>query len=60
MSYIGQTSRSLKHRYRERMRYIEQNDPPSAFALHIPNNKHEYGPIKDTITLILISIKLHY
>jgi len=42
------------------MRYIEQNDPPSAFALHIPNNKHEYGPIKDTITLILISIKLHY
>jgi hypothetical protein len=52
MSYIGQTSYSLKHRYQECIRYIKQNDPHSAYPLHILNNKHEEGPIKDTMTLL--------
>jgi len=52
MSYNGQTSRSLKQRYQEHIRYIKNNEPQSAYALHILNNKHEYDPIKDTMTLM--------
>ena len=52
MSYIGQTSHSLKQRYQEHIRYIKHNKPQSAYALHILNNKHECGPIKDTMALL--------
>jgi hypothetical protein len=31
---------------------ITSNNPQSAYANHIFNNKHEYGPIKPTITLL--------
>ena len=34
------------------MRYIKCNDPQSAYALHILNNRHEYGKITDTMKLI--------
>ena len=51
-AYIGQTSRNLTIRYRERIRYIKNNDPQSAYALHILNNRHEYGPLKDTMELL--------
>jgi hypothetical protein len=30
MSYVGQTSHSLKQRYQEHIRYIKHNDPQSA------------------------------
>ena len=33
-------------------RYIEQNDPQSSYALHILNNKHDYGTITDAVTLL--------
>ena len=49
--YVGQTSRSLKLRCKEHERYIKHN-PQSAYALHILNNKHEYGPIDKTMTLL--------
>jgi hypothetical protein len=52
MLYTGQTSRSLKQRYQEHIRYIRYNEPQSAYALHILNNKHEYGPIINTKTLL--------
>jgi len=52
MSYIGQTSCSLKQRYQEHIRYMKHNEPQSAYALHILNNKHKYGPIKDTMALL--------
>jgi len=51
-SYIGQTSRSLKQRFQERTRNIKHNEPLSACTLHILNNKHEHGSIKDTMTLL--------
>ena len=51
-AYIGQTSRNLTIRYREHIRYIKNNDPQSAYALHILNNRHEYGPLKDTMELL--------
>jgi len=54
MSYIGQTSRSLKHRYQKRIKYIRHNELQSACALLFLNNKHKYGPINDTMTLLKI------
>ena len=45
---MGQTSRNLKQRYKEHIRYIKNNNPQSAYALHILNNQHEYGPIEKT------------
>ena len=54
MSYIGQTSRSLKQGYQEHIRYIRHNEPQSAYALHILSNKNEYGPINDIMTLLNI------
>jgi hypothetical protein len=50
--YVGQTSRNLKSRCQEHIRYIKNNDPPSAYALHILNNRHEHGNINDTMTLL--------
>jgi hypothetical protein len=50
--YIGQTSRELKQRYQEHMRYIKNNNPQLAFALHILNNRHEYGAIDEIMTLL--------
>ena len=52
LSYVGQTSRNLQQRYQEHIRYIKQNDPLSAYALHILNNNHEHGPINTTMTLL--------
>jgi len=33
------------------MRYNKQNDPQSAYALHILNNKQAYGPVNNTSLL---------
>jgi len=52
MSYTGQTSRSLKQRYQEHIRYMKHNEPQSHYPLHILNNKHEYGLIEDTMTIL--------
>jgi hypothetical protein len=51
-SHIGQTSRSLKLGFQEHTRYIKHNDTQSVYALHVLNNKHEYGPISDTMSLL--------
>jgi hypothetical protein len=50
--YVGQTRRSLKTRFIEHHRHIRTNEPKSAYALHILNNKHEYGPLQSTMELI--------
>jgi len=49
---VGQTNRNLNLRFREHVRYIKNNDPRSAYALHILNCRHEYGNINDTTTLL--------
>jgi len=51
-AYVGQTSRNLKQRYKEHNCYIKNNNPQSAYALHILNNQHEYGPMEKTMTLL--------
>ena len=52
MSYIGQTSRSLKQGYQEHKRYKRHNEHQSAYALHILNNKHEHGPVNNIMSLL--------
>jgi len=51
-AYVGQASRNLKSRFREHIRYIKNNDPRSAYALHILNCRHEHGNIANTMTLL--------
>jgi hypothetical protein len=51
-AYVGQTGRNLKSRFREHTRYIKNNDPRSAYALHILNCRHDYGNTDDTMTLL--------
>jgi hypothetical protein len=51
-SYIGQTKRSLKLCYQEHIRYIRNNNPQLVFALQILNNRHEYGPMHNTMKLL--------
>jgi hypothetical protein len=51
-AYIGQTSRTLAIRYKEHIRYIRNNQPQSAYTEHILRNKHEYGKLENTMTLI--------
>ena len=52
LNYIGQTSRNLRQRHKEHTSYIKKNNPTSAYALHILQNRHEYGPLKETMTLL--------
>jgi hypothetical protein len=51
-AYIGQKKRSWKLRYQAHTRYIKNNNPQSAYAMHILNNRHEYGPIHNTMELL--------
>ena len=36
----------------ENIRYLKNNDPRPAYALHTLNCRHEYGNINDTMTLL--------
>jgi hypothetical protein len=47
--YVGQSGRSNTTRYREHTRYIRTNTPHSAYALHILNTQHEYGPTEHAL-----------
>ena len=51
-SYVGQTSRNLKTRYNEHIRYIKNNNPKLAYAQHILNNRHEYGTMDNLMPLL--------
>ena len=51
-SYVGQTGKNLKQKYKEHIRYIWNDDPQSAYAAHIINNLHEYGNIYDNMSML--------
>jgi hypothetical protein len=40
------------NRYQEHITYIKQNDPQSAYALHVLNNNHENGPNNTTMSFL--------
>ena len=50
--YVRQSGRSINVRHKEHVRYIRTNNPVSAYALHILQNKHECGTIADTLQLL--------
>jgi hypothetical protein len=51
-SYVGQSGRSIKVRYKEHIRYIRTNNPTSTCATHILEDRHEYGEEEQTLTLL--------
>ena len=59
LNYVGQTSRNLRQRHKEHTSYIKKNNPTSAYALHILQNRHEYGPLEETMTLLQQESKRH-
>jgi hypothetical protein len=50
-SYVGQSGSSVELRHREHVRCMKTK-PYSAHALHILNNRHEYGSPEHTIQLL--------
>ena len=40
------------HHNHQHTRYIKNNDPRSAYALHILNCRHKYGNMENTMTLL--------
>jgi len=50
--YGGQSGRSINVRHKEHIRYVRTNNPLSAYALHVLQNRHEYGKIEDTFQLL--------
>ena len=51
-SYVGQSEASKATRHKEHTRYIRTNNPISAYALHILNNRHQYGTAEETLELL--------
>ena len=51
-SYVGQSGRSIPTRHKEHTRHIGTNNPISACALHILNNRQEYGTTEETLELL--------
>jgi hypothetical protein len=49
---------NLDLRFQGHTHYIKNNDPHSAYALHILNFRHEYGNINDTMTLLKSIVRL--
>ena len=50
--YIGQSGRDINIQYKEHIRYIRTNNPASAYATHILNNRHEYGTANNTVQIL--------
>ena len=51
-SYVGQTGRSVATRYLERIRYIKTNNSLPGYAIHILNNRHDYGTPEHSLQLL--------
>jgi len=51
MNYVGQSGRPITTRHKEHIRYIKNNNPASAYAVHVLNNRHEYGTTENALQL---------
>jgi hypothetical protein len=56
-AYIGQSRRFIAVRHKEHVRYIRTNNSTSAYALHILNNKHDFGTAEETLKLLKLCHK---
>jgi hypothetical protein len=52
LNYIGQSCKPITTRHKEHIRYIRNNNPASENAVHILNNRHEFGTTDNTLQLI--------
>jgi hypothetical protein len=50
--YVGESGRTINMRYKENIRYIRSNNPKSAYATHILDNRREYGTEENTLQLL--------
>jgi len=50
-AYIGQPGRPITIQHREHLHYIKNKNPTSAYAMHILDNRHEFGPAEETLKL---------
>jgi hypothetical protein len=50
--YVGQCGRTIGVRLKERIRHVRSNNPTSAYATHILENRHEYGTKENTLQLL--------
>jgi len=51
--FICRTIRKvIETRHKEHTRYISTDNPISAYALHILNNRHQYGSAEETLELL--------
>jgi hypothetical protein len=50
-TYVGQTGRKFKTRYKEHIQSIRANNANTKYAQHILDMQHTYGPIADTMDL---------
>ena len=51
-AYVGQSGRLITTRYKEHLHYIRYNNPTSAYAMHILNNRNNFGPTEETLKLL--------
>jgi hypothetical protein len=51
-AYIRQTGRPVTVRHKEHIHYIKTNNPTSAYAMHILNNRQKYGSAEETLRLL--------
>ena len=51
-AYIGQSVRVITVRHKEHLPYIRNNNPTSAYAMHILHKRHEFGLAKETLKLL--------
>jgi hypothetical protein len=51
-AYVGQWDRTITTRHKVNTRYIRTNNLIPAYALHILNNRHEYGTADETLELL--------
>jgi hypothetical protein len=50
--YVGRTGRNITTRFKEHIRKIRSNKDESAFARHILNQGHQYGPMEQIMKLV--------
>jgi hypothetical protein len=49
---VEQFSRPITTRHRDQPRYIRNNDPTSAYTMHILDNRHEFGSAEETLKFL--------
>jgi hypothetical protein len=55
--HVGQSGWAINVRYKEHIRYVSTNNPKSAYATHILENRHEYVTRESTLQLLQACLK---